>query len=278
MLDRAAHTRLIAQPVPPLPVDALVQGKPVEEVAELLPRLFNLCRAAQRVAVRAVLGLPVTAKDMTAVTQEIRREHEVRLGVLLPLAFGLPAGKGPTSFPATPAEFNAFLQTDDPLAVLLQRIAQAFGGGQAVADGLAPASGRAVFSVCPQENSVAGRVSDDPVMQHVEAQHGRGPLWRVVARGVELRRLSEGWQPEIKYLADGIIAPAARGSYALQATVAENRVETFHRITPTDHLLATGGILDASLGSLTDRFLASALMAILDPCSPVQLTEVPADA
>ncbi|MBT25313.1 MAG: hydrogenase expression/formation protein HupK, partial [Rhodobacteraceae bacterium] len=61
MLDRPDHTRLIARPAKVLPVAQLVRGKRIEEVADLLPRLFNLCRAAQRAAVRAALGLEVTA-------------------------------------------------------------------------------------------------------------------------------------------------------------------------------------------------------------------------
>ncbi|WP_420569659.1 hydrogenase expression/formation protein HupK [Thalassovita sp.] len=278
MLDRTPHTRLIAQPVAALPVADLVRGKPVEDVAELLPRLFNLCRAAQRAAVRTALGLEVTAADMQAVRDEIRREHELKLGVMLPLALGMQVSKAPTAFPASPAKFDAFMASDARLAQLLRGVCEAFGQGQAVVGALPLVSPENGFSAGAIENSVAGRVADDPVMQHVEAQHGHGPLWRTVARAVELRKLAEGWQPEIIRTPRGILAPAARGTYALMATTRENRVETFHRVTPTDHLLATNGILQASLDTLPDRTHAEKLLAILDPCSPVDLTEVPADA
>lgn len=44
--------RWTAIPAPALPVTRLVIGRPVEAVAETLPRIFNLCRAAQSTAVR----------------------------------------------------------------------------------------------------------------------------------------------------------------------------------------------------------------------------------
>ncbi|MBA83748.1 hydrogenase expression/formation protein HupK [Thalassobius sp. S69A] len=278
MLDRPDHTRLIARPAKVLPVAQLVRGKRIEEVADLLPRLFNLCRAAQRAAVRAALGLEVTAADMQAVRREIQREHELRLSVLLPLAFGLPAGEGLRLFPATPQQFEAFMLSDDPLARLLRRVGRVFGPGRAVAQGLELPTAENGFTPGAVENSVAARVAQDPVMRHVQARHGRGPLWRTVARAVELRKLTEGWQPRIQQTPWGVLAPAARGVYALTATLGNDRVETFHRVTPTDHLLASGGILQASLDTLPDRAHADKLLAILDPCSPVTLTEVPAHA
>lgn len=274
MLDHPDHTRLVPRPTPELPVSALVRDKPVEEVADLLPRLFNLCRAAQRAAVRAVLGLPVTAKDLQAVRAEIQREHLIKLGIILPGKFGLPSQSAVTRFPDTPGAFDLFLNSDDPLATLLRHIARMFGPGQAVAMGLDIPKGAIGFDIAPLENSVAGRVADDPVMQHIEAGYGRGPLWRTAARAVELRRIADGWQPWITRTHAGVLAPAARGTYALAATLHENRVETFHRVTPTDHLLATNGILQASLDTLTDRRSVDHLLAILDPCSPVELTEV----
>ena len=50
----------------------------------------------------------------------------------------------------------------------------------------------------------------------------------------------------------------------------------FSRITPTDHLLAPGGVLAQCLATLpADRAgLAPLMLEILDPCSPVRLEEV----
>lgn len=50
----------------------------------------------------------------------------------------------------------------------------------------------------------------------------------------------------------------------------------FERVTPTDSLLARGGVLDRTLASLpADKAgLGPLLLDILDPCSPVRLKEV----
>jgi hypothetical protein len=71
------------------------------------------------------------------------------------------------------------------------------------------------------------------------------------------------------------LVPAARGLYAVAARVEGGRVAAFARVTPTDHLLAPGGVLDRSLAALpADRgALAPLLLDILDPCSPVQVME-----
>ena len=57
------------RPAPDLPVAALLIGKPVEEAAALLPRLFNLCSGAQAMALRQALGLP--APDPATLRAEI---------------------------------------------------------------------------------------------------------------------------------------------------------------------------------------------------------------
>ena len=68
---------------------------------------------------------------------------------------------------------------------------------------------------------------------------------------------------------------AARGSYAVAATVTDGKVTGFSRVTPTDHLLATDGILDRSLAALPalKSGYAPLLLDILDPCTPVALEE-----
>ncbi|MDF1803405.1 hydrogenase expression/formation protein HupK [Thalassovita sp.] len=278
MLDHPLSRRLIAHSPPALPVAALVLGKPVEEVADLLPRLFNLCRAAQQVAVRGALGLPISAQDKAEVANEIQREHEMKLGVLLPLAFGLSAGEAPTVFPATPDAFEMLLGSGSRMADLLNCIIAAFPPGQAVARRLPLPETASVFIAQALENSVAARVADHPVMLHVEAQYGRGPLWRVVARLVELQRLRRGWLPGVVLAERGVIVPAARGTYAVRAVVQSGRVDAFHRVTPTDHMLASGGVLESSLTTLTDLALGSKLLAILDPCCPVELKKAQSDA
>ena len=58
---------------------------PVAAVADRLPRLLNLCRAAQGMAAKRSLGLPTTV-DRTA---EILRDHVWTLCITQPTAFGL---------------------------------------------------------------------------------------------------------------------------------------------------------------------------------------------
>ncbi|MCE8440702.1 HupK protein, partial [Rhodovulum sulfidophilum] len=61
--------------------------------------------------------------------------------------------------------------------------------------------------------------------------------------------------------------------------VREGRVSSFRRWTPTDHLLARGGVLERALASLPRARveLAPLVVDILDPCLPVHFEEA-ADA
>ena len=76
------------RPAPDLPVASLLIGKPVEEAAQLLPRLFNLCSGAQGMALRLALGLP--APDAATLRREILRDHLLKLCVVWPGLLGLP--------------------------------------------------------------------------------------------------------------------------------------------------------------------------------------------
>ncbi|WP_210730676.1 hydrogenase expression/formation protein HupK [Roseicyclus persicicus] len=291
MLDRVAPTPLRAVPGPALPVEALVLGRPVAEAAALLPRLFNLCRAAQGVAAALALDLPPPTADIGA---EIRRDHLLKLFVQLPGRFGRgdapPALTGDAgtiraalfgpaaAAPTTTAETDAFLASGHGLAPLLGRIAGCFGQGVACANGL-PLAGPDTGTPAA-ENSPAARRAAHPALAHVEATHGRGPLWRVFGRALDLDAVLSGDLPAPRLLRPGTAqVPATRGLYTVTATQAGGLVTGVSRLTPTDHLLAPGGILALSLATLpADRAgLAPLLLDILDPCSPVRLAEV-ADA
>ena len=52
-------------------------------------------------------------------------------------------------------------------------------------------------------------------------------------------------------------------------------VTQFERVTPTDHMLAPDGILDRTLATLPamKEGLATLILEILDPCTPVRLKE-----
>ena len=134
------------RPVRPadLPLGALILGRPVDEVAALLPRLFNLCRIAQGIAARMALGLP-QRDDGTALTAEILRDHLIRLCVTLPPLLGLPARApagdpldilfGPLrGLPVDLAGLRRWLDAGDGTAPLVTAISRAFAPGEAAVD------------------------------------------------------------------------------------------------------------------------------------------------
>jgi hypothetical protein len=285
---------------PPLPVEALVLGKPVAEVADLLPRLFNLCRMAQGLAAKLSLDLPAPENP----TSEIIRDHVLKLCIALPQAFGLsplalpdlaveapqlppraslplPGGGsgrgspaillGPNGLPSDPDDFAG------PLAPLVQRVARTFPPGIATCDALPePTSPLAKGAF---ENSAAGRQSSHPMLQRIEQTHGRGPLWRLAGLMADLDAALQNRLPAPTVTDGTATVPAARGTYALRITHQGGIVTGLTRRTPTDHLLAPGGALVQSLASLPEplRHLASQVIALHDPCVPVTVREA-ADA
>jgi len=273
-------------PPDPLPVAALMLGKRSEEVAALLPRLFNLCGAAQGHAARLALGLPA---DETAPRTEILRDHLAKLCLIWPRLLGLAPQPLPGAWAEggvalqhwiwggdMPDDLATFLASGRGIAPLLAALADRFAPGEAVADlpPLAdPMSSRA------QENTPAGRVMDDPLMAQVAAAFGRGPLWRALGRAVDLHRLAVAPIPAQSPEPGLAVVAAARGAYALRARAENGVVTALERVTPTDHLLAPGGALELSLASLpaAKASLASLVIDILDPCVAVTLREV-ADA
>lgn len=324
MLDRPASAAFRALRGAPLPVEAMLVGRTAAEAAELLPRLFSLCRAAQALAARLALGLDAApagarptpipspqgggeplaaplgddrpAEGLAAVAREIRRDHLMKFHVSWPGLFGcaptpLPAnwaegGRsvaaavfGPAgAMPATLADFRAWLAAGTGIAPTLARIAGTFAPGEAVARDLPFVDADTAFRPQPVENSVGARTAAHPLMRAMEAATGRGPLWRATARALDLQATLTGAVPAPLAPAPGrALVPAARGLYAIAARVAQGRVAGFSRVTPTDHLLAPGGVLDGTLAALpADRgALLPLLLDILDPCMPVRVEGVP---
>ncbi|MDJ0823791.1 MAG: hydrogenase expression/formation protein HupK [Paracoccaceae bacterium] len=292
MQASAPYPALRAQAAPALPVAAMVLGKPVEEAAEVLPRLFNLCRVAQGIAARAAFGLPVPSDWQDDLRAEILREHIVKLCLKWPALLSLPALPlprdwmrggpalrealfGPTGhLPGTPAAFEAFLLSSDGVAPILRAISQVFAPREACRAPLPAATPERFFHAGQKENSVTTRQAAHPVLAAIEARNGRGPLWSAVALAYDLYAVLDGTLPKARLTPGRAVIPAARGLYGLTARVEDGRVMAFERVTPTDHLLAPGGALDQSLATLPGARAAALgplLMAILDPCYPVTL-------
>jgi len=286
-LHPPARFRAVAPP--PLPVEAAMLGRTVEEVAGLMPRLFNLCRTAQSAAIRLALGLE--ALPVEDLAREIREEHLLRLSILLPAQLGLPALPLPqrsretlaaalfagAGFPRTPEGFESFLHVGQGLAPLFAALRDRFAPGEAGTTALPVPTEATVLGVAALENSPAARHLDHPVLRGIEARYGRGPYWRVAARAIDLDAALAGKLPAPRRVAPGAaVVPAARGLYAVRVRVEAGRVVALTRVTPTDHMLALGGMMEQSLASLSgareDR--ARLVAEILDPCVPVRLRRV----
>jgi len=291
MFDQTAPF-LTAQAAPRLPVARLCVGREVDEVRALVPRIFNLCRDAQAAALDAALGHQVAPE---AATDEILRDHLIKFFLTWPemlglSAMGLPLGwkDSPSTLaqavfgpvmqaPHSVADFEQFLSNGAGVAPVLAAIRDAFAPGEAVANGLAHVTPETIWQEVPLENSVAARHADHPVMAAIEAQWGRGPFWRATARAYDIEAVLAGTLPATQVPAPGrAIAVAARGAYALCVKVAGGRVTALTRVTPTDHLLVDGGVLDRALATLpaAKAALGPLVLDILDPCSPVRLREV----
>lgn len=296
MLD-APRIRFAAKPAPRLPIEEMVAGKSRHEVAELLPRLFNLCRTAQSLAVRAALDLP--AEDGTrALRQEILREHVLRLSVVLPRHFARSAIRLPRDWqgggmtfrqalfgaagrlPQTPADFESFLESGTGLAGLWAKVAGLFAPGEGMSEALPFVSAEtAADPHAKVENSCALRVGDHPVVAYVAAAAGqkRSLLWRLVARSYDLEALLDDAPLHLAMPRRGCAhVPATRGLYTVNAAHDGEKVTRFARVTPTDHLCTPGGILEQVLATIPPERagVLPVAMDILDPCSPIRVVEV----
>lgn len=264
------------QPGPDLA--ALLTGRAVEEVAALLPRLFNLCRMAQDTAAKITLGLP-SATDTSA---EVIRDHLARIFVTLRRAFDMapqrpdPDGAFGASgrLPTGLAELTVWLASPLPAAELGRVVVQSFPRRFGVVPRLPSPQGAAMGGF---ENSPAGRQASNPLLRAIEADQGRSPLWRYLGMLVDLEAARAGTLPPPKRLTDGTaVVQAARGAYVLRLAQADGVVTDVLRLTPTDHQLAPGGALSIALAGLPcDRpDLAARLVALHDPCVPVTVAQV----
>jgi hypothetical protein len=179
--------------------------------------------------------------------------------------------------PATPADFLSFMGGGTPLARILARIEASFAPGEADTGWLPSLTSKTAFLKDAAENSVAGRHAFHPVMRWIAQTRGHGPLWRAAARGYDIAAcLADRMPVPLTPTPGSAIVAATRGAFAVTARVEGGRIAAFARVTPTDHLLATGGALDRTLAALPPEKTGYArlILDILDPCAPVRLTEM----
>lgn len=268
------------RPAPSLPLTRLLAGKSPEDAAALLPRLFSLCRSAQGAAARLTLGLD-PGNSAGALREELIRDHLLKLLMTWPQMMGLPVARlprpgetaralfGPAArLPQDAPAFEAWLGDGAGTAPLVAALRDAFAPGEAVAD-LPDVDDTTALSDAAVENSPGLRHPDHPLLSAVAAGHGRGPLWRALSRLVDIEAALTGALPSPRVLPDGTaLAPAARGLYALRIDTDGTGVTGLTRRTPTDHMLASGGMLDRSIASLPSAKagLAPLVIDLLDPC------------
>lgn len=299
------RVRAAVAPPAPLSLDRLFVGKPAGEVARLVPLIWNLCGAAQALAARSALGLPPDAALTAQARAEALREHALKLCVVWPSLTGGEAAPGAAALAgralADPAAEAALRRA------VFAPLAGPPGGWGALRDWLAagrtpPARAIAAalrlpagVGVTAQEpfdparpvdwpaatqrgravdNGLAPLHADVALMREAEALRGRGPVWRMLARLIDLDRLLAA--PPSMAPGPGA-ARAARGVMLVRASVADGLVAAFERLSPTDFALAPGGALADALDSLPAappaelRAMAALVIETLDPCAPVSL-------
>lgn len=264
------------------PIGPLLIGRPVREAAELLPRLFNLCREAQKRAAEMALGLPFSEGDPMT---EVIRDHLAKICLTLRQQFGMNPMAPPRNvtaeaifgparcLPESLAEFGKWSSSDLPAAELAARIRVSFRDGEATSEILPAPPDDLPLAAGAFENSPAGRQQAHPLLQEVEKQSGRGPLWRYLGMLADLEAVMKGDLTPPVLQGDIAVVQAARGSYALRLTASEDRITGIWRRTPTDHILASGGAMEQSLCRLAParQALASRVIALHDPCYPVSI-------
>lgn len=259
-----------------LPVDRLVLGRTAEEAVGLVALIYSICAAAQAVVTRRALGLPVGG-HLDALRAERLREHHRKLWLVLPPLIGAPAGASPRPMAGeTPADFRDWMaSTTDPAAAVARHLAAmdpARGRSPALPAAEAPDWPDPTIRGRAAENSLALSLGDHPLMRSIEAERGRGPLWRLALKLLDYTRLAAGAPVDDP-------AMTARGRLFVRAALQDGRVTDFARLTPTDFLLAPGGIMAALLAGTPpgDPDLAL-LVELADPCLPWLLLREAPDA
>lgn len=273
--------------VPPAPpaLGQLLCGRTAQAAASMLPRLFNLCAAAQGMAARLSLGLPPAPDARAALVHDVLRDHVLALFITLPQALGLTPRALPQGWQmgriapalwggAQPVDLAKWLDRGAGLAPVAHHIMRLFSDGHGQAPVLPFADAGTIDRAGALENSPAARHADHPLMQQAETAQGRGPLWRVLGRMLDAECAATGAMPAPVLRADGMaLVPAARGVYALRLLARNGVVTDVARVTPTDHMLAMGGSLRAALATTPDPALARVIVAAHDPCLPVHWLE-----
>ncbi len=251
-------------PPRPLPVERLLVGRRVEEAVRLVPLLFNVCAAAQLVAVRAAFGLPDDPAHRRALVAERIREHRRKLWFELPALMGLNGGGAEERLiEETPSGLDSWMRRAGAAGAVLRRLMawpEEVGRVHLPLFDASPDWPHPLCGGMPVENSLAVLWRGHPLLDWIETRRGRGPVWRFVLRLLDYSALADGAGP-------GLGAVTARGRLLVRAELEEGRVRCFERLTPTDFLVVPDGLLARLVEGLTvDDPRLPVLVALADPC------------
>lgn len=286
-------------------------GRRAEEVAALMPRVFNLCAGAHAQAARAALGLPVDAAAARAARRERARDHAVALLCDWPSLLGYAPDRVALAGLANGSEDSmrrlrdALLGGDIDLASSsIKAMEHWLAAGRSPASrllahiraALDPAWGRAELAMPDaadiaaaldagepgglRETTAADPWRAAPLLRDLHAREGASLFLRMLARLLDLLSCLDG-APDAPVLGPpGIgLARAARGLLVHRARVVGGLVADYRVLSPSAWNLAPGGLLSRMLAALPmsgqTPMLARLVVSCVNPCVPVTLRMEP---
>ncbi|WP_371346577.1 nickel-dependent hydrogenase large subunit [Ancylobacter sp. IITR112] len=285
-------------------------GRPAEEVAGLMPLVFNLCGAAHAQASRQALALPPEAAGAAALARQERlRDHALAILSDWPSLLGqMPdhaALRGLATAEAplwlrrhllgrdldlagcTLGELDRWLAaapspTACGLADLRARVDPAWGRAELPAPAAADIAAAldAGAPTVPRETTAADEWRAVPLLRDLHAREGASLFLRMLARLLDLLACLDpapcAPPQALPPAGPGIgLARAARGVLAHRARVAGGLVTDYRVLSPSAWNLAPDGLLARMLAALplNDQtpMLARLVISCVNPCVKVTL-------
>jgi hypothetical protein len=296
---RVAHVELHSTRPPRL--GRLLEGKPVGEVATLVPALFSVCRVGQGVCARAALGVPQPAAGLDLLL-EVLEHHAWQLDMEWPQVLGLPprvdalretllrlrAGPGPQLFDHLRAKFDTALDQGSVGAQFLRRAAELDRSVEWAEPRVASPtldeceaglSDSADFAARPGAFEVGplARVKALPEVVELAKRLGWGLELRARARVLDARhaveRLAAQDLPTVEVIDRGpkvraAMVQVARGPLVHRVVREGDRTVGWRSVAPTEWTFHPDGAVQALVGTmaLEVQERARLYVALLDPC------------